>query len=138
GLTTEFRTERGAVRAVDDVSFELPRGQILGMVGESGCGKSVTALSILGLLPRRQGRVAAGSIELEGRELVGLAESELRRIRGARIAMILQDPMCSLNPYLRVGDQIAEVAELHQGMARRQAFARAVDLLRQVHVPDPR
>jgi oligopeptide/dipeptide ABC transporter ATP-binding protein len=136
-LESEFYTERGVVRAVEDVSFELRRGQIAGVVGESGCGKSVMALSILGLLPRPRGRVAGGSVRLGGRELVGLPERELCTIRGARIAMIFQDPMSSLNPYSTVGEQIAEVAQLHLGLGRREAWRRAVGLLEKVHIPDP-
>jgi oligopeptide/dipeptide ABC transporter ATP-binding protein len=137
GLTSEFRTERGVLRAVNDVSFDLPRGQILGVVGESGCGKSVTALSIVGLLPRPRGAVVAGSVRLNGRELVGLADSELLQIRGARVAMIFQDPMSSLNPYLTVGEQIAEVPALHLGLSRKEAWRRAVELLGRVNIPDP-
>jgi peptide/nickel transport system ATP-binding protein len=136
-LVSEFHTDRGVVRAVDGVDFEVGRGEILGLVGESGCGKSVTALSVLGLLARPRGRIASGSIELDGRELVGLPESELVRIRGARVAMIFQDPMSSLNPYLQVGEQIAEGAELHLGLTRRQAWQRAVELLERVNIPDP-
>jgi oligopeptide/dipeptide ABC transporter ATP-binding protein len=136
-LVSEFHTEHAVVRAVDGVGFEVRRGQILGVVGESGCGKSVTALSVLGLLPRPRGRIA-GSIELDGRELVGLPESELVKIRGARVAMIFQDPMSSLNPYLQVGEQIAEAAELHLGLRRREAWQRAVELLERVNISDPR
>jgi peptide/nickel transport system ATP-binding protein len=137
GLRSEFQTDDGVVRAVDGVSFDVGRGQIVGVVGESGCGKSVTALSILGLLPRPRGRIVAGSIQLDGRELAGLPERELIQIRGARIAMIFQDPMSSLNPYLSVGEQIAEAVELHLGMSRRLAWQRAVDLLERVNIPDP-
>jgi peptide/nickel transport system ATP-binding protein len=136
-LTSEFRTERGIVRAVDGVSFELGRGQIVGVVGESGCGKSVMALSILGLLPRPRGRIVKGSVQLAGRELVGLPERDLLAVRGARVAMIFQDPMSSLNPYLTVGEQIAEVAERHVGLSRGDAWQRAVQLLGRVNIPDP-
>jgi oligopeptide/dipeptide ABC transporter ATP-binding protein len=136
-LTSEFHTEHGVVRAVDGVSFELRRGQIVGVVGESGCGKSVMALSILGLLPRPRGKIAGGAVLLGGRQLVGLPERELCAIRGSRIAMIFQDPMSSLNPYLTVGEQIAEVAELHLSLGRREAWRRAVALLEKVHIPDP-
>jgi oligopeptide/dipeptide ABC transporter ATP-binding protein len=136
-LTSEFHTEGGVVRAVDGVSFQVGRGQIVGVVGESGSGKSVTALSILGLLPRPHGRITSGSVQLGGRELVGLSERELCAIRGSRVAMIFQDPMSSLNPYLKVGEQIAEVAELHLGLSRRQAWQRAVQLLARVNIPDP-
>jgi peptide/nickel transport system ATP-binding protein len=136
-LRSEFQTDHGVVRAVDGISFDVGRGQIVGVVGESGCGKSVTALSILGLLPRPRGRIVGGSIQLDGRELAGLPERELLRIRGARIAMIFQDPMSSLNPYLSVGEQIAEAVELHLGMSRRLAWQRAVELLERVNIPDP-
>ena len=136
-LCTEFRTEEGVVRAVDGVSFRVDRGEIVGLVGESGCGKSVTSLSVLGLLPKPQGRIAGGAVRFGGRELTGLSDRELRRIRGNRVAMVFQDPMTSLNPYLRVGEQIAEVGELHQGLSRREAQRRAVDLLERVEIPDP-
>jgi oligopeptide/dipeptide ABC transporter ATP-binding protein len=135
-LVSEFRTEQALVRAVDGVSFELARAEVLGLVGESGSGKSVTALSILGLLPRPHGRVRSGSVRFAGRELIGLPERELRALRGARIAMIFQDPMSSLNPYLKVGDQLAEVCELHLGFTRQRAWQRAVELLGQVQIPD--
>ena len=135
-LSCELCSEDGTVRAVDGVSFEIGQGQIVGVVGESGCGKSMTALAILGLLPRPAGRITAGSIQLEGRQLVGLPERELARVRGARIAMVFQDPMSSLNPYLTVGEQIAEVAMLHLGLGRAPARRRAVDLLARVRIPD--
>jgi oligopeptide/dipeptide ABC transporter ATP-binding protein len=135
-LVSEFRTEHALVRAVDGVSFELGRAEVLGLVGESGSGKSVTALSILGLLPRPHGRVRSGSVRFAGRELLGLPERELRALRGARIAMIFQDPMSSLNPYLKLGDQLAEVCELHLGFTRRRAWQRALALLDQVQIPD--
>jgi ABC-type dipeptide/oligopeptide/nickel transport system ATPase component len=121
GLTTEFVTDGGIVRAVDGVSFSLARGEMLGIVGESGCGKSVTNLSILGLLPRPQGRIVDGQVLFGGQDLTGLGERELRKIRGNRIAMIFQDPMTCLNPYLRVEEQLAEVGELHLGLSRKDA-----------------
>jgi oligopeptide/dipeptide ABC transporter ATP-binding protein len=136
-LETRFESERGPVRAVDGVSFEVARGEVVGLVGESGCGKTATALSLLGLLPKPAGRIASGSVRLDGRELVGLPEAELRRIRGNRIAMIFQDPMTSLNPYLRVREQLVEVAELHLGLSRRAARERAVALLGRVGIADP-
>ena len=136
GLCTEFRGEGAPVRAVDDVSFGIERGEMVGLVGESGCGKSVTCLSVLGLLPQPAGRIVAGSVRLEGRELVGLPERELRRIRGNRIAMVFQDPMTSLNPFLRVLAQLAEVGELHLGLSRREAERRSVGLLERVGIPD--
>jgi oligopeptide/dipeptide ABC transporter ATP-binding protein len=136
GLASEFAGEQSVVRAVDGVSFDLQRGEVLGVVGESGSGKSVTALSILGLLPRPHGRIVGGSVRFDGQELVGLPEAQLRRLRGARIAMIFQDPMSSLNPYLKVGEQLGEVCELHLGFNRQRARARVVELLERVQIPD--
>jgi oligopeptide transport system ATP-binding protein len=135
-MRTEFVTDEGLVRAVDGVSFDVGRGEIVGIVGESGCGKSVTNLSILGLLPKPQGRIAAGSVKFEGRDLVGLPERALRKIRGNDIAMIFQDPMTSLNPYLKVEEQLAEVGQLHLNLSRKEAVARAVALLERVGIPD--
>ena len=135
-LKSEFGVEHGVLRAVDGVSFEIGRGEVVGVVGESGSGKSVTALSILGLLPRPHGRVASGSVQLDGEELIGLSEARLRAMRGHRIAMIFQDPMSSLNPYLQVGEQLAEVGELHLGMKARAAWDKAVALLARVKIPD--
>ncbi len=137
GLSTEFSTEHGQVRAVDGVSFEIFRGEVVGVVGESGCGKSATAMSILGLLPKPHGQVVAGSIRFRGRELAHLPEREMRKLRGRDISMIFQDPMTSLNPYLTVGEQLAEVLVLHLEMRKAEAWQRAVDLLRQVSVPAP-
>jgi len=136
GLRTQFVLEEGTVRAVDGVSFDVGRGEIVGIVGESGCGKSVTNLSILGLLPKPQGRIAEGSVRFEGRELVGLPEKELRKVRGNNIAMIFQDPMTSLNPYLTVEEQLAEVVQLHLGLSRKDAVERAAALLERVGIPD--
>jgi oligopeptide transport system ATP-binding protein len=136
GLRTEFVTDDGLVRAVDGVSFTLGRGEVLGIVGESGCGKSVTNLSILRLLARPQGRVAAGRVLFQGRDVLAIPEREMRSIRGNRIAMIFQDPMTSLNPYLTVEEQLVEVARLHLRLTRAQAVARAVDLLTRVGIPD--
>ena len=136
GLRTQFVLDEGTVTAVDGVSFAVRKGEIVGIVGESGCGKSVTNLSVLGLLPKPQGRIAAGSVKFEGRELVGLSEHELRKVRGNNIAMIFQDPMTSLNPYLKVEEQLAEVVQLHLGLSREKAVARAVELLQRVGIPD--
>ncbi|MDA1195160.1 MAG: ABC transporter ATP-binding protein, partial [Planctomycetota bacterium] len=135
-LRTEFVLEEGTVRAVDGVSFDVGPGEILGIVGESGCGKSVTNLSVLGLLPKPQGRIAGGSVKFRGRELVGLSENELRKVRGNNISMIFQDPMTSLNPYLSVEEQLAEVAQLHMGLDRPAAVKRAAALLERVGIPD--
>ncbi len=134
-LRTSFHTPDGVVRAVDDVSWTLARGEILGVVGESGCGKSVTALSIMGLIPDPPGRVE-GSVRLNGRELVGLPEPVMRRIRGNAISMVFQEPMTSLDPVMRIGRQIAEPLVLHQGLGRSAARARAIELLRRVRIPE--
>jgi oligopeptide/dipeptide ABC transporter ATP-binding protein len=139
-LKTYFVTDRGAgtARAVDGVSFDLQPGETLGIVGESGCGKTVTSLSILRLIPEPPGHIRPGSyIEFEGRNLLTLAPKELRAIRGNRIAMIFQEPMTSLNPVLTIGDQVAEAAIVHQGLSRSAARARAIDMLHQVGIPDP-
>jgi len=135
GLTTEFRSDESTVRAVDDVSFTLARGEMLGIVGESGSGKSATSLSIMGLLPPR-GHVVNGSVTLAGTDLLGLPSTERRRVRGRRIAMIFQDPMTALNPYLRVGEQLVEGPLLHLGVSEREAEQRAVALLDRVRIPD--
>lgn len=135
-LKTEFSVEGGVVRAVDGVSFSIDRGEIVGVVGESGCGKSATALSLLRLLPKPHGRIAGGSIRFDGEELVALPEARMRQLRGHRIAMIFQDPMTSLNPYLRVGQQLAEVGVLHLGLTQQRAWEQAVALLKRVKVPD--
>jgi peptide/nickel transport system ATP-binding protein len=136
GLQTHFFTEDGITRAVDGVSFTVDPGETLGIVGESGCGKSVTALSILGLLPQKIGRVVGGSVRFEARELLGLDEAAMRQIRGNRIAMIFQEPMTSLNPVHTIGDQIAEAVQIHQGLSRADALKRAAEMLRLVRIPD--
>ncbi len=135
-LCTEFATDDGSLRAVDDVSFDLPPGGALGLVGESGCGKSVTSLSVLRLI-QPPGRIVSGEIRFEGRDLLALSEREMRKVRGARIGMIFQEPMSSLNPVYTVGDQIAEVLTLHRDLSRRAAWARAVELLALVGIPSP-
>jgi len=135
-LVTEFRTDEGVLRAVDDVSFEIPAGGAVGIVGESGCGKSVTSLSILRLV-QRPGRIVSGEILFGGRNLLTLPESELRRLRGRDIAMIFQEPMSSLNPVYTAGAQIAESVRLHQGRSARAARERAIELLTLVGIPSP-
>jgi len=135
-LRTYFYTLDGVTRAVDGVSFEVREGETLGIVGESGCGKSVTALSIMRLIPPKIGRTVSGAIRFDGRDLLGLEEREMRDIRGNRIAMIFQEPMTSLNPVLTVGDQIAEAVTIHQKAGRAEAMARAVEMLRLVRIPD--
>jgi oligopeptide transport system ATP-binding protein len=132
-----FRTRDAVVRAVEGVSFALEEGEIVGLVGESGCGKSVTSLALLGLLEKPAGVIARGSIRLEGKDLARASDAELRKVRGNRISMIFQDPLTSLNPYLRVEEQLVEVLELHVGLERRAARDRAVELLGRVGIPDP-
>jgi oligopeptide transport system ATP-binding protein len=136
-LRVEFSTQRGTVYAVNGVSFEIAAGETLGIVGESGCGKSVTSLAILGILSRN-GRVTSGRAVFEGRDLIGLGDRELRRIRGRDVAMIFQDPMTSLNPVLTIGRQIRESLEAHLGLERKAAKARVVELLEQVGIPEAR
>jgi oligopeptide/dipeptide ABC transporter ATP-binding protein len=136
-LRVRFWTQRGTVHAVNGISFEIAPGETLGIVGESGCGKSVTSLALLGILPRA-GRVAGGKARFEDRDLLQLSDKELRRIRGREIAMIFQDPMTSLNPVLTVGRQIREALETHFGMERKPAQARAAELLDQVGIPAAR
>jgi oligopeptide/dipeptide ABC transporter ATP-binding protein len=134
-LHTEFALEDRRVRAVDGVSFEIARGEMLGIVGESGSGKSATSLSIMRLLPPR-GRITAGSVKLSGTELLTLPEDSMRELRGARMAMIFQDPMTCLNPYMRVGEQLSEGVILHRGTSVSEAERRARDLLDRVRIPD--
>jgi oligopeptide/dipeptide ABC transporter ATP-binding protein len=135
-LRTHFFTRRGTVRAVDGVSYAVGAGRTLGVVGESGCGKSVSALSILRLVPDPPGRIVGGSVLFEDEDLTRLPTERLRHIRGNKISMIFQEPMTSLNPLLRIGDQMSEPFMLHQGMTRKDALDRAVDMLRLVHIPD--
>ena len=135
-LRVRFRTDQGYVHAVNGISFEVAAGETLGLVGESGCGKSVTSLAVLGLLSRN-GEVTSGRAVFQDRNLIGLSDSELRRVRGREVGMIFQDPMTSLNPVLTIGRQIAETLSLHQGLSRNVALARAVDMLRLVHIPEP-
>jgi peptide/nickel transport system ATP-binding protein len=135
-LRTEFLTDDGLVRAVDGVSFAMPRGKTLALVGESGCGKSVTALSILRLIAP-PGRIAGGRILFDGRNLLDLPEPEMRRIRGNRISMIFQEPMTSLNPVFTAGDQVMEAILLHQGVPKAEARIRTIDLFDKVRIPSP-
>ena len=136
-LQTHFFTPSGVVRAVDGVSYTLRKGETLGVVGESGCGKSVTALSILRLVSDPPGRIVGGEIRFQGRNLLALSDSEMEAIRGNDISMIFQEPMTSLNPLFTVGGQIAEAIALHQGLSRAEAAAKAVDMLRLVAIPEP-
>ena len=135
-LHVSFHTRNGVVRAVDGASFELERGETLGIVGESGCGKSVTCYSLLGLIARPPGRIEAGRAWFNGLDLLSCSSQQLRRIRGHKIAMIFQDPMTSLNPYLRVEDQLVEPLHIHQKLPRQEARTRALRALEEVGVPD--
>jgi peptide/nickel transport system ATP-binding protein/oligopeptide transport system ATP-binding protein len=136
-LRTVFGTAQGEVTAVDDVSFDVAPGEVLGIVGESGSGKSVTALSILGLLPQPPGRVAAGEILFEGRDLLKIPRSELRKLRGSAIGMIFQEPMTSLNPVFTIGDQITETIRVHERIGAAAARARGIEMLAKVGIPSP-
>ena len=136
-LRTHFFTSAGVVRAVDGVSYGVRSGETLGVVGESGCGKSVTALSILRLIADPPGRIVDGTIRFAGTNLLDLSESEIEDIRGNDISMIFQEPMTSLNPLLTVGRQISEAIALHRGLSRRDALDQAVEMLRRVHIPEP-
>jgi oligopeptide transport system ATP-binding protein len=134
-LTTRFHTQDGVVHAVNGVSFTLDEGETLGVVGESGCGKSVTMLSLLRLIPSPPGRISEGEVLFEGRDLLKMTDDEIRQVRGNRIAMIFQDPMTSLNPVLTINQQISEALQLHLGMNKSQARARTIELLTMVGIP---
>jgi len=136
-LQTYFFTDRGIAKAVDHVSFQLYQGQTLGIVGESGCGKSVTALSIMRLIPAPPGRIVGGEILFEAQNLLSLSEDAMRTIRGGKIAMIFQEPMTALNPVFRVGDQIAEVIQTHRKVGKKQALEQVVELLQRVGIASP-
>jgi oligopeptide transport system ATP-binding protein len=136
-LRTHFETDDGLVKAVDGVSFDLERGKTLGIVGESGSGKSVTNLSIMGLIPA-PGRIASGEILFDGTDLLKLSAENMRRVRGKRIGMVFQDPMSSLNPFMRISRQLMEITQLHLGHSKEEAFAHAVKMLEMVGMPDAR
>jgi peptide/nickel transport system ATP-binding protein len=136
-LKTVFFTNSGLFKAVDDVSFSVRRGETLAIVGESGCGKSVTALSVMRLVPDPPGKIVGGEIVLEGKNLLALDDEAMRKIRGNRISMIFQEPMTSLNPVMRIGDQITEALRLHQDISGKEAWKQAVDMLRLVRIPEP-
>jgi oligopeptide/dipeptide ABC transporter ATP-binding protein len=136
-LSTELRTARGHVRAVDDVSFDLYPGETLGLVGESGCGKSLTCLSLLRLLPDAVASIAGGRVLLDGKDLVTASESEMRRIRGRRLGIILQDPMTSLNPVLTIGDQIGEAIRLYRGLRGKALRNAIIDAMHRMRIPAP-
>ncbi|MCO5071754.1 MAG: ABC transporter ATP-binding protein [Rhizobiaceae bacterium] len=137
GLSTSFTGDEGTVVAVDDVSFDVNEGEIVGLIGESGSGKSVTALGIIGLLPKDTARVTAKRIMFDGRDLTQASDRELRRLRGGSIGMVFQEPMSSLNPVLKIGDQLMEPIRIHERISRRAAFDRGVELLAKVGIPSP-
>lgn len=137
GLKTHFTTKRGVSKAVDGIDFTLHKGETLGIVGESGCGKSMTSLSILRLIPSPPGKIAGGSVLFKGRDLVAMPEDEMRKIRGNEISMIFQEPMTSLNPVIPVGEQIAEALRLHQGLGKKAAWDKSVEMLKMVGIPSP-
>ena len=137
GLVTEFHSSEGVFKAVDGVSFSVSRGETLGIVGESGCGKSVTSLSVMGLIPRPPGKIPAGEIVFEGRDLLTLSARQMRDVRGNDISMIFQEPMTSLNPVYTVGQQIMEGILLHEDISEADARARAIEMLRLVRIPSP-
>ncbi|WP_420854620.1 ABC transporter ATP-binding protein [Sneathiella marina] len=136
-LVVDFKTRAGNARVLNHVSLELMNGEILGIVGESGCGKSMTALSVMGLVPSPPGNVTGGSISLEGEELTSASNKRMREIRGGIISMIFQEPMTSLNPVFKVGDQIAECVLLHEDVTKAEAWQRAVEMLTKVGIPEP-
>ena len=136
GLKTHFYTEDGIVKAVDGVDFHVKQGEVLGLVGESGCGKSVTALSIMQLI-RKPGRIVQGEVIFGEMKLFSLSETEIQNIRGNRISMIFQQPQSSLNPVFNIGDQLAEVFHIHQDLGKEVSWKRSVDLLSRVGIPDP-
>jgi oligopeptide/dipeptide ABC transporter ATP-binding protein len=136
-LRTYFFTYEGVAKAVDGVSYQLEKGEPIGVVGESGCGKSVTALSVLRLIPVPPGRVVGGEILFKGRNLLELSEDEMRKIRGNRISMIFQEPMTSLNPVFTVGNQIRETFKLHQGLSKKESLEKSIEMLRLVNIPTP-
>ncbi len=135
-LKTYFQTEDGIVKAVDGISFDLKRGETLGIVGESGSGKSVTSLSIMRLIPEPPGKIVSGEILFDSLNLLEISAEEIRKIRGKRIAMIFQDPMTSLNPYLKISTQLMEVTELHLGHSKKEAYQHAIKMLKMVGIPD--
>jgi oligopeptide transport system ATP-binding protein len=136
GLATQFRTREGMVHAVNGVSFKLKEGETLGIVGESGCGKSVTMMSILRLIPTPPGKIVAGQAIYQGKDLLKMSNDEIRHIRGAQISMVFQDPMTSFNPVINIGSQVAEPLEIHNGLTHKQALERAGEMLKMVGIPN--
>jgi peptide/nickel transport system ATP-binding protein len=137
GLKTHFFTEEGVVRAVDGVDLHVDKGETLGVVGESGCGKTVTALSVMKLIPMPPGKIVEGQMLYEGRDLVTMPPAQMRKVRGKEISMVFQEPMTSLNPVFTIGEQIAEAVRLHERLGRRAAMAKTVEMLKLVHIPNP-
>jgi len=135
GLETQFKTRDGIVHAVNGVSFHLKEGETLGIVGESGCGKSVTVMSMLSLIPQPPGEVVAGKAVYQGKDLLKMSNEEIRHVRGSQVSMVFQDPMTSFNPVLTIGRQVAEPLEIHNGVPRKQAFERAAEMLEMVGIP---
>ncbi len=136
-LRTYFYSDLGPIRAVDGISFSMGVGETIGIVGESGCGKSVTARSIMRLIPHPPGKIESGEILFEGKNLLNLSQAEMRKIRGNKISMIFQDPMTSLNPVFRIGKQISEAIKLHQGVSQKEALEKAIEMLQMVGIPSP-
>ena len=136
-LSTWFYTRHGIVKAVDGVDFAVAAGETLAIVGESGCGKSMTALSLMRLIPNPPGRIVSGEIRLAGRDLLKISEEEMRGVRGNEISMIFQEPMTSLNPVMTIGKQISEALVLHRNLDRKAALKRAVEMLDLVRIPEP-
>ena len=136
-LITSFETDRGMLRAVDQVSFAVPRGKTVGIVGESGCGKSVTAMSIIRLLPQPAGRILGGQVRFKGLDLVRASDAEMQKVRGGDIGVIFQEPMTALNPVHRIGRQVAEVFRIHKKLSKRDAWDAATEMLQRVRIPDP-
>ncbi len=137
-LGVEFKTRAGVTQVLDGIGFTLERGMTLGIVGESGCGKSMTALAIMRLIPTPPGRITSGTVRLDGADLLAVDERHMRAVRGNKISMIFQEPMTSLNPVFTIGEQIAETVRLHQGLGVREAMRRAVEMVRAVGIPNPR
>ncbi|MEI8131693.1 MAG: ABC transporter ATP-binding protein [Leptolinea sp.] len=138
GLETQFRTREGIVHAVNGVSFNLDEGETLGIVGESGCGKSVTVMSMLQLIPSPPGKVVAGKALHQGKDLLTMTDNEIRHVRGAQISMVFQDPMTSFNPVLTIGEQVAEPLEIHMGLSREQALERVAEMFATTGIPNPK
>jgi len=136
-LKTSFKTDEGIVKAVNGISFDLHKGEILGIVGESACGKSVTSLSIMRLIPSPPGKIEDGSILFNGEDLLSISNDEIRDIRGNKISMIFQDPMTSLNPFLKISTQLIETLMLHQGLSKKEAYSKSIEMLRLVGIPSP-